>query len=59
MIKAILENGKRMYIPLSRVVAVSENDEGQLMMSNMNSKDEVVWRPVVSFEVLSAGRKQS
>ncbi len=59
MIKAILTTGKRVYVPLSRVISISEDDEGRLTMSNLNANGEVSWREIESFEVLSPGRKQS
>ncbi len=59
MIKAILTTGKRVYVPLSRVISISEDEEGKLTMSNLNANSEVSWREIESFEVLSPGRKQS
>lgn len=59
MIKFILTDDVRVYVPLSRVVSISEYEKGQLVLCQLIDKDEILWRPLASFEILSAGRKQS
>lgn len=55
MIQIVLTDTRRMFLPLDRVISITENEGGELGINYMNAKGEAGWAKISEFTLLEAG----
>jgi len=55
MIQVVLTEGRRLFIPLERVVFIAENAEEELAITYINPEGKQSYAKISEFSILSSG----